>query len=229
MTDRQKNLWSEVDAYVEEVLGADDPILVETLEVADREGLPRFGVSSSQGRFLATLVQMIKARFILEIGTLAGYSTIHLARAAGPEGEVVTIEYDSHHAHVAQANFARAGLTEQVEVRIGAAADILPVLYEELRPKFDFVFIDADKINSALYAKWALKLTRPGGVVVVDNVVRDGRLIDEHSTDPSVTGSRAVLDYIADINPAAASVIQTVGSKGHDGFAIFVVPEQVQI
>ncbi len=229
MTDRLKDLWSEVDEYIEEVLGEDDPALVEALSVADREGLPPFGISSAQGRFLATLVQMTKARYILEIGTLAGYSTMHLARAAGPEGEVVTIEYDSHHAQVAQLNFERAGLSQHIEVRIGAAADILPVLYEELRPKFDFVFIDADKINNTLYAKWALKLTRPGGVVVIDNIVREGRLIDEKSTDPSVKGSRAVLDYIGDINPSAASVLQTVGSKGHDGFAIFVVPEQVQI
>ena len=229
MTDRLKDLWSDVDAYIEEVLGEDDPDLVEALFVANREGLPPIGVSSSQGRFLATLVQMIKARYILEIGTLAGYSTIHLARAAGPEGEVVTIEYDSDYARVAEVNIERAGLAEHVEVRIGAAADVLPMLYEELRPKFDFVFIDADKINNTVYAKWALKLTRPGGVVVIDNVVREGRIIDEHSTDPSTTGSRAVLEYISDINPTAASVLQTVGSKGHDGFAIFVVPDQVQI
>jgi len=222
--DGQKEVWRNVDAYLEEVLGEDDPILADALYLARQEGLPPASVSPAQGRFLATLVQMIKARYILEVGTLAGYSTIHLARATGPEGEVVTLEYDSHHAHVAQVNLERAGLADRVEVRIGAAAETLPVIYEELRPKFDFVFIDADKTNNTLYVEWALKLARPGAVVVIDNVVRNGGVVDAHSTDPSVIGSRAALEFIADINPPAAAVLQTVGAKGHDGFAIFVVP-----
>lgn len=227
--DRQIELWTDVDDYLDDVFGGDDPILLDALDHADAEGLPPHSVSSAQGRFLATLVRMIRARFVLEIGTLGAYSTIHLARATGPEGEVVTIEYDSHHAHVAQTNIERAGLSDRVEVRTGAAAEILPTIESELRPKFDFVFIDADKTNNRLYVRWALRLARPGAVVVVDNVVREGRVVDEHSTDPSVNGSREVLDYIADLNPPGAAALQTVGSKGHDGFAIFLVPETVAL
>lgn len=229
MTDQQIGLWADVDAYFEEVLGDQDPILEDALAFARAEGLPAHDVSPAQGRFLATLVHMIKARYILEIGTLGGYSTIHLARATGPEGEVVTLEYDTHHANVARANLDRAGLADRVEVRVGAAAETLPLIFEELRPRFDFVFIDADKSNNRLYIEWALQLARPGAVIVVDNIVRDGRVLDAHSTDPSVIGSRTALNYIASLDPPGSAVLQTVGSKGYDGFAIFVAPEQPPI
>ncbi|MBU1174236.1 MAG: O-methyltransferase [Alphaproteobacteria bacterium] len=223
--DRERELWADVDTYLASVLGGDDPVLTDALDHAARQGLPAHSVSPSEGRFLATLVHMSKARYILEIGTLAGYSTIHLARATGPEGEVVTLEYDSHHAAVARANLERAGLGDRVEVRVGAAAETLPLIEEELRPKFDFVFIDADKTNNRLYIEWALRLARPGAVVVVDNVVRAGHVVDAHSTDPSVKGSREALEFIGDIEPVASAALQTVGSKGHDGFALFLVPE----
>ena len=223
--DRQLQLWAEVDDYLESVLGDEDPILFDVLDHARDEGLPAQDVSPAQGRFLATLIQMIKARYVLEIGTLAGYSTIHMARAAGPDGEVVSLEYDPHHAAVARLNIENAGLADRVEIRVGAAAETLPLIYEELRPKFDFVFIDADKANNRTYIDWALKLARPGAVIVVDNVIREGRVVDAHSTDPSVAGSRDALDYIAALDPPGAAVLQTVGSKGHDGFAVFVVPE----
>jgi predicted O-methyltransferase YrrM len=222
-------LWADVDDYFDDVFGGDDPVLADALDFAEQEGLPPYSVSSAEGRFLATLIRMIRARYVLEIGTLAGYSTIHLARATGPEGEVVTIEYDPHHAHVAQTNIERAGLADRVEVRTGAAAEILPRIESELRPRFDFVFIDADKTNNRRYVQWALRLARPGAVVVVDNVVRAGGVVDDHSTDPSVNGSREVLEYIADLDAPGASALQTVGVKGHDGFAIFIVPDTVTL
>jgi predicted O-methyltransferase YrrM len=229
VADQQIRLWTDVDAYLEEVLGGDDPILEDALSYAREQGLPAFDVSPPQGRFLATLVHMIKARYVLEIGTLGGYSTIHLARAVGSGGEVVSLEYNPHHANVARENLARAGLADRVEVRVGAAGETLPILFEELRPRFDLVFIDADKSNNRLYIEWALRLTRPGAVIVVDNIIREGRVLDAHSTDPSTIGARSALGYLASFDAPGTAVLQTVGSKGHDGFAIFVVPEQASI
>ncbi len=225
MVDQQLQLWTDVDAYLEKTLGGDDPILNNALALAREEGLPAHDVSPAQGRFLASLVRMIKARYILEIGTLGGYSTIHLARAAGLEGEIVSLEYDPHRAAVARVNLEQAGLADRVEVRVGAAAEILPLITHELRPKFDFVFIDADKVNNRLYIEWALRLARPGAVVVVDNIIREGRVVDAHSTDPSVVGTREALAFIAALDPDGVAALQTVGAKGHDGFIMFIVPE----
>lgn len=217
-------LWSKVDAYIGSTLGEDDPVLVVALEHARAEGLPSYDVSPAQGRLLALLVRMSGARYILEVGTLGGYSTIHMARAAGPEGEVLTLEYDPHHAKVARENIDKAGLASQVEVRVGAAADTLPQIAEEVRPKFDFVFIDADKTNNRTYLEWALTLSRPGAVIICDNTIRDGKVIEANSSDASVQGARAAFDYIGSLDLADATAVQTVGAKGYDGFAIFIAP-----
>lgn len=218
-------IWEQVDRYIGEKLGSDDEVLKAVLAASEAAGLPDYQVSPAQARLLALLVRMTRSRHILEIGTLGGYSAIHMARAAGPEGEVITLEYDPHHATIARENLARAGLTAQVEVRVGAAAAALPLIEQELRPKFDFVFIDADKPNNRVYLEWALKLGRPGAVVVCDNVIRDGRVIDGQSGDANVQGARDAFDFIGTLGTADATAIQTLGVKGYDGFAIFIVPE----
>ena len=222
--DRQQQLWTEVDAYLDDVLGGDDPVLIEALQLARKQGLPPINVSPAQGRFLATLVRMTGAHRILEIGTLGGYSTIHLARAAGEKGRVVSLEYDPHHAEVARTNLERAGVGGRVEIRVGAAAELLPRIAKEPREKFDFVFIDADKNNNRLYLEWALKLGRPGAAIVVDNIVLEGRVLEADSTDPKVVGTRTALDFISGLELADVAALQTVGHKGHDGFVVLLVP-----
>jgi predicted O-methyltransferase YrrM len=180
-------------------------------------------VAPNQGKLLYVLAVAHGARTILEIGTLAGYSTIWLARALPADGRLITLEYEPKHAEVARANIARAGLAAQVEVRVGAALDTLPQLAAEDAGPFDLVFIDADKVNSVAYFNWALKLTRPGSLIIIDNVVRDGKVIDAASRDVSVQGVRALYEALAAEPRVAATAVQTVGSKGYDGLAVAVV------
>jgi predicted O-methyltransferase YrrM len=208
--------WNTVDSYFAGHLAPDDAALSEALAANADAGLPRIDVSALQGQFLALLVQMTGAKRVLEIGTLGGYSTIRMARALPSDGQVVTIEADEHHAKVAQANFARAGLTQQIELRAGKALDVLP----HLEGPFDLVFIDADKSNNPHYIRWALDLSRPGTVIVVDNVVRGGAVADPKSTDPDVQGVRSLVDIVAAEPRLTATAIQTVGEKGWDGFVI---------
>ena len=217
--------WTAVDQYFSERLLPNDPTLESALESSVTAGLPAISVSPNQGKFLQMLAQIVGARSILEIGTLGGYSTIWLARGLRAEGRVVTLEVDPKHAEVAQHNISRAGLEDVVELRIGNALETLPQLSAERRGPFDLIFIDADKENIPAYFEWALKLSRPGTLIVVDNVVRDGAVIDPDSSDPRVHGVRRFIEQLGAESRASGTVIQTVGIKGYDGFAIVRVGE----
>jgi predicted O-methyltransferase YrrM len=215
--------WTEVDQYFSNSLLPTDPILESALEASLAAGLPAISVSPNQGKLLQMLAQILGARSILEIGTLGGYSTIWLARGLRAGGHLVTLEVDPKHAEVAQLNVSRAGLQDMVEIRIGNAVEILPHLSAERRGPFDLIFIDADKPNIPTYFEWALKLSRPGTLIIVDNVVRDGAVIDAESTDPSVQGVRRFIELLGAESGASGTAIQTVGIKGYDGFAIVLV------
>ena len=212
--------WSAVDRFVVDTLSDSDPVLDAAQRAADTAGLPAISVSAAQGKFLHLLARIRGARRILEIGTLAGYSTIWLGRALPPGGQLITLEYDPRHADVARANIARAGLADRVEVRVGRALEALPGLVVD--EPFDLIFIDADKPSTADYFRWALKLSRPGTVIVVDNVVRDGRLVDANG-DGDVQGMRRFLEAAANEARVEGTVLQTVGVKGYDGFALLLV------
>ncbi|MET9024669.1 O-methyltransferase [Nocardia sp. NPDC004168] len=214
--------WADVDSYLVETLVA-DPDSDAALEANKAAGLPAIDVSPPQGKFLHLLARTVGARRVLEIGTLGGYSTIWLARAVGPKGRVVTLEFAARHAEVARANLDRAGVGDRVEIRVGAALDSLPVLTQEDPEPFDLVFIDADKVNNANYVLWALRLTRPGSVIIVDNVVRGGTIADERSEDPNAQASRELVELLTAEPSLDATVVQTVGAKGWDGFAYAVV------
>jgi predicted O-methyltransferase YrrM len=215
--------WSEVDRYFSDRLLQRDPDLEWASEAAATAGLPAIAVSPNQGKLLQILAHIIGARSILEVGTLGGYSTIWLARALKPGGRLVTLEIDPKHAEVARSNVARAGLKSVVEIRIGSALHTLPQLAAERRAPFDFIFIDADKQNIPTYFEWALKLSRPGTLIVVDNVVRDGAVADSESTDPNVQGVQRFVEMVSAEPRASGTAIQTVGLKGYDGFAIVLV------
>lgn len=210
--------WEAVDQYFGKIVGQ-DAALEEAQKDAVAAGLPPISVTPSQGKLLHLLVRIHGARRVLEVGTLAGYSTIWMARALPPGGNLVTLEYEPKHAEVARANIERAGLSGVVEVRVGDALKTLP----ELVGPFDLIFIDADKENNAGYFQWALKLTRPGGVIIVDNVVRAGKVCDPNSTDEDALGVRRMVDLIAVEPRVSATAIQTVGGKSYDGFLLAVV------
>ncbi|MGJ7419692.1 O-methyltransferase [Streptomyces cinereoruber] len=212
--------WAAVDAYFTELLAPADEALSAALTASTAAGLPEIAVAPNQGKLLHLLARVQGARNILEIGTLGGYSTIWLARALPADGRLVTLEYDPAHADVARSNIARAGLDEVVEVRTGAALDSLPKLEAEGAGPFDFVFIDADKVNNPRYVEWALKLSRPGTVIVVDNVVRGGKVATDHPDDPAVTGTREMFDLVAREPRLDATAFQTVGTKGYDGLLV---------
>jgi predicted O-methyltransferase YrrM len=207
----------DVDAFLDSTLIGDDPALSAALEASNAAGLPRIAVSAQQGKFLSLLAGAIQARRILEIGTLGGFSTIWLARGAGPEGRVVTLEYDPKHAEVARANLQRAGVSDRVQVVVGAALDTLPTV---TGGPFDLVFIDADKENSVAYLEWAIKLARRGSVIVVDNVIRDGQILTPEPDDAKVLAMRQTLQVMGEHPRLDTAVIQTVGAKHWDGFAI---------
>jgi predicted O-methyltransferase YrrM len=215
--------WTEVDQYFSDRLIPSDPILDSALEASVAGGLPAIAVSPSQGKLLQLLAQIVGARSILEIGTLGGYSTIWLARALAPGGRLITLEVDPKHAEVATLNFLRAGLKDVIEVRVGDALKTLPKLSAERRGPFDLIFIDADKQHIPEYFEWALKLSRAGTLVIVDNVVRDGAVIDADSTDPSIQGVRRFVELLSAKSGVSGTAIQTVGIKGYDGFAIALV------
>ncbi|OLB76001.1 MAG: methyltransferase [Actinobacteria bacterium 13_2_20CM_2_71_6] len=217
MTDQER--WTAVDTYFTELLVPPDPALEAALAASAAAGLPPMQVSPSQGKLLMLLARLHGARRILEIGTLGGYSTIWLARALPEGGRVVTLEADPRYAEVARANVARAGLSDVVEVRVGPALATLA----GLDGPFDFVFIDADKANNPPYLEWSLKLSRPGSVIVADNVVRRGEVVDPASANPSVQGIRRFTELLAADPRVTATAIQTVGEKGYDGFALALV------
>ncbi len=215
--------WTAVDNYFASLLAPEDALLRAALEANNTAGLPAIDVSPLQGKFLQLLVQITHARRVLEIGTLGGYSTMWMARALPPDGRIVTLEYSPTHADVARANLLRAGLLDRVDLRIGRALDLLPTLAESGAAPFDLVFIDADKRSNPDYLDWALRLSRPGTVIAVDNVVRNGAIVNEKSRDPDVIGTRRMTEQIAAHPRLSATVLQTVGDKGYDGIALAVV------
>jgi predicted O-methyltransferase YrrM len=220
-----KNTWTKVDDYFGELLAPQDERLEAAVRANDKARLPAIGVSRLQGKFLHLLVKIIQARKVLEIGTLGGYSTIWMARAMPAEGRIVTLEVDAKHAEVARENLRGAGVLERVDLRVGRALELLPGLHAEGAGPFDLAFIDADKENNPEYVEWAVKLGRPGTVIVVDNVVRDGRVIDAKSRKGDVRGTRRMAELMAAHPRLSATVLQTVGAKGYDGFALAVVTE----
>jgi predicted O-methyltransferase YrrM len=212
--------WDDVDTYFTTQLAPNDEALEAALRDNEAAGLPAIDVAANQGKLLHLLAQIQGARRILEIGTLGGYSTIWLARALPADGRLISLEYSARHAEVACRNIARAGLDGIVEVRVGPALESLPKLTDENPEPFDMVFVDADKANNPHYVEWALRLTRAGSVIVVDNVVRGGRVADAGSTEPDVRGTRDAIELIAAHPRLSGTAIQTVGTKGYDGFAL---------
>lgn len=218
-----QEVWTAVDGYIGEMLVPSDPALDAALRASAEAGLPAINVSAAQGKLLHVLARALGARRILEVGTLGGYSAIWLGRALPEGGRLITLEIDPKHAEVARGNIERAGLSDRVEVRLGRALDTLPKIATEGVGPFDFVFIDADKPRNADYFEWAVKLSRGGTLIVVDNVVRDGRVIDAKSEDVNVQGVRRLLDVMAAEKGVESTAVQTVGVKGYDGLAIAVV------
>ena len=218
-----KELWTDVARYLTAHLVPPDAALDAALATSAAAGLPEIAVSPNHGKLLHLLAKVQGARKILEIGTLGGYSTIWLARALAPGGHLITLENDPRHADVARANLGNAGLGRIVQVRVGAALDTLPQLEAEGRGPFDLIFIDADKVNTPSYFRWALTLSRPGGLIVVDNVVRDGAVADASSTDQAVQGMRQFFELVRSEPRVEATAIQTVGIKGYDGLALLRV------
>jgi len=219
--------WTVVDRYITDTLLSPDAVLAAALKSSTEAGLPAINVAPNQGKLLQLLALAQGARNILEIGTLGGYSTIWLARALPAGGRLVTLEFEPKHAKVAHANIARAGLAEIVELRVGPALEILPRLAAGGIGPFDFIFIDADKENYPGYFAWALKLSRRGTLIIADNVVREGAVIDAASSDPRVQGVRRFHEVLAAERRVSATAIQTVGSKGYDGFTLAVMMEEI--
>jgi predicted O-methyltransferase YrrM len=218
-----KELWTDVDRYLTAHLVPPDAALDAALATSAAAGLPEIAVSPNHGKLLHLLAKIQGARKILEIGTLGGYSTIWLARALAPGGHLITLENDPRHADVARANLGRAGVGRIVQVRVGAALDTLPQLVAEGRGPFDLIFIDADKVNTPSYFTWALTLSRPGSLIVVDNVVRDGAVADASTTDQAVQGMRQFFELVRSEPRVEATAVQTVGIKGYDGLALLRV------
>jgi predicted O-methyltransferase YrrM len=215
--------WSAVDDYVRSTLELDDEALRAAVEASVEAGLPPIQVSPPQGKMLYLLARSIGAESILEFGTLGGYSTIWLARALPPGGRLVTLEADARYADVARRNVERAGLSDLVELRVGPALELLPALGEEVAGRFDLAFIDADKVHTPDYFAWALDHCRAGGLIVADNVVRDGKLVDLGCDDPAIVAQRRFHTMLAAEPRVEATTIQTVGGKGYDGFTLALV------
>jgi len=215
--------WDEVDAYLTELFVPRDDAFAAALADSDAAGLPAIQVSPPQGRLLELLVRALQARAILEIGTLGGYSTLWLARGLAPGGRIVTLEVDPKHAEVAKRNFERAGRSGAIELRLGPALETLPRLVEERAGPFDLVFVDADKPSLPDYFAWSLRLARPGTMIVLDNVVREGDVVDPKSPDAAVQGVRRMNERIAAEPRVSATTLQTVGGKGYDGLAFVLV------
>lgn len=216
-------LWADIDEYLAGLLAPEDEPLLAAIKANRVAGLPAIDVTPLQGKFLQVLVQITQAKRVLEIGLLGGYSTIWMARALGPGGRIVSLEYEPRHAEIARANLRRAGVLRRVEIRIGPALESLPKLKAERSGPFDLIFIDADKENNPRYLEWALKLSRRGTVILVDNIARHGTVIDAKSTAGDIRGTRKCLAMMAAHPRLSAAALQTVGVKGLDGFAMAVV------
>jgi predicted O-methyltransferase YrrM len=223
MSEQSQPQWSAVDEYITELLVKPDEALEGAQEATTRAGMPPIAVSAPQGKLLALLAQIRGARRILEMGTLGAYSTIWMARALPADGRLISLEVNPRHAEVASANLAAAGLNQVAEIRVGPALETLPKLAEEGAGPFDLVFIDADKANIPEYFDWSVRLSRPGSVIIVDNVVRNGDLVDDSGKKPETVGVRRLHEAISKDDRVSATTIQTVGSKGYDGFTLAVV------
>ena len=217
------DIFSSVDNYIAQLLNPADDALAKTEASIENENITPISVSPNQGKFLNILAKLCNAKKILEIGTLGGYSTIWMARALPNNGKLVTLELEKHHADVAQKNIDNAGLTAAVDIRLGKAIDLLPKLFAENAGPFDMIFIDADKPPYVEYFEWALKLSRPGTLIVADNVIRDGKVLDPNCTDPMVKGAQRFNEMLSTNTAVTATILQTVGTKEHDGMALAVV------
>jgi predicted O-methyltransferase YrrM len=218
-----KDQWTAVDAYLDAMLVREDEALVAALRDSQAAGLPAIAVTPSQGKLLHLLALMVGARRILEVGTLGGYSAIWMARSLPPDGKLLTLEIEPKHADVAQKNFVRAGVADRIEIRRGAALELLPRIAADRLGPFDLAFIDADKQSNPEYFEWALELSRRGSLIVIDNVVRDGTVLEEASRDPGVLGVRRLMERMAREPRVSTTAIQTVGAKGWDGLALALV------
>jgi predicted O-methyltransferase YrrM len=218
-----QELWDDVDHYFAERLGVEDEALARTVAYSQSQGLPPIQVSATQGKLLELLVQISGARSILEIGTLGGYSTISLARGAGPDGRVITLEVDPHHAEVALTNLEHAGVADRVAIRVGSAVESLDEIIAHGGTSIDFTFIDADKESNPQYLERALALSHEGSLIVVDNVVRDGEVANASTANAGAVGTRAMFDLLHENPRLDATALQTVGTKGYDGVLVAVV------
>jgi predicted O-methyltransferase YrrM len=216
-------IFSQVDNYISGLLAPEDTALTDTIKSLDTEGLPQHSVSANQGKFLQVMMIACNAKRVLELGTLGGYSTIWLARALPNNGKVITIEVDKHHGDVAQKNIDNAGISQKVDLRIGKALNILPQIIAESDEPFDMIFIDADKPPYTEYFGYALKLSRPGTLIICDNVIREGKVLDNHSTDEKVQGVQRLNKMLSENKKVTATILHTVGVKEYDGMAIAVV------
>lgn len=219
----EKEIFERVDNYIAQLVGSEDEVLKATDRSIKEANIPPISVSANQGKFLHVLAKLCNAKKILEIGTLAGYSTIWMARALPANGKLITLEFDPLHASVAKKNIDRAGLSSIVDIRLGKAIDILPQLASAKEGPFDMIFIDADKPPYTEYFQWSLKLSRPGTLIVADNVIRDGKVIDNNASDEMVKGAQRFNSFLSKCSDVTSTIIQTVGSKMHDGMAIAVV------
>ena len=218
-----KEIFGQVDTYISNLFNPPDEALEAVEKAIIDNDIPQISISPNQGKFLHILARLCNAKKILELGTLGGYSTIWFGRALPADGQLITLEYSQHHANVARQNINRAGLGSIVDIRVGKALDTLPVLQQEGLGPFDLVFIDADKQPYADYFEWALKLSRPGTLIIADNVIRDGKVLDPNSTDEMVQGVQRLNNLLSKTTNVTATIIQTVGVKEHDGMAIALV------
>jgi predicted O-methyltransferase YrrM len=216
-------IFSKVDNYISRLLAQEDKFLTDTIKSLDTEGIPQHSVSANQGKFLQVMMMACNAKRVLELGTLGGYSTIWIARALPDNGKVITVEIDEHHREVAQKNIDNAGLSQKVELKIGKALDILPQIIANNKEPFDIIFIDADKPPYTEYFDYALQLSRPGTIIICDNVIREGKVIDKNSTDEKVQGVQRFNKMLSENKKVTATILQTVGVKEYDGMAIAVV------
>lgn len=217
------DLFGKVDDYIRELVGQEDEALAAAANSVGENGIPPIAVSANQGKFLHVMALAVGAKKILEIGTLAGYSTLWMAKALPPDGRIISLEFDPRHAEVARRNIARAGVADRVEVRVGKAIELLPRLLQEQAGPFDMIFIDADKPPYKEYYEWAIRLSRKGTLIIADNVIREGRVLDANSTDEMVQGARRFNEAMSKNPATVGTIIQNVGAKVHDGMAVMVV------
>ena len=217
------DIFGSVDHFIDRLFAQEDKALADTQKAIVDNGLPQISISQNQGKFLHILAKLRHPSKILEIGTLGGYSTIWLGRALNNGGKLISLEIDQHHAAVARANVAKAGLADSVIIRVGNALEELPKISEEKTGPFDVIFIDADKEPYAKYFEWALKLAKPGTLIIVDNVVREGKILDEKTNDSDIKGIQKFIKLLSETPNVTATIIQTVGSKYHDGIALAIV------